>query len=363
MKLIKQRHWLPTTKASRNFIPLKEIQKISWKFGNKELKMKQKPLALIGVLAIAVVVLFVWKSVKAGAEDAIMTGIVETNQIDVSSKIPGRLERVMYHEGDMVKKGDTLFTLESKELDAKLAQGKGLSEAAYQKFLMATNGARPEEIAGAEDLYMQAKAQYELMDKTFARIKKLHAEEVVSTQDKDQVEAQYKAAKEAMEAAKARFDMVKKGARAEEIAGANALYQQAANVYNEILAAYKELAIVAPSQGEVYKVLNDPGEVVPAGFPVVSLVNLDDMYIVLQIREDQMARVKKGQYFKVDVPALGLQNSQFKVSYIAVMADFATWKATNQKGDFDLKTFEVRLKPEQPLQGLRPGMTVHVKMN
>jgi HlyD family secretion protein len=45
------------------------------------------------------------------------------------------------------------------------------------------------------------------------------------------------------------------------------------------------------------------------------------------------------------------------------MADFATWKATNQKGDFDLKTFEVRLKPEQPLQGLRPGMTVHVKMN
>lgn len=325
--------------------------------------MKNRSIALISVLAVAIVILVVWKSVKAGAEEIVMTGMVETNQIDVASKIPGRIESITYHEGDMVKKGDTLFTLESKELDAKLAQGKGVSEAAYQKYLMAVNGARPEEIAGAEDLYLQAKAQYELMEKTYNRIQKLHAEEVVSTQDKDQVEAQYKASKEAMEAAKSRFDMVKKGARNEEIAGANALYQQAANVYNEILAAYKELAILAPSAGEVYKVLNDPGEVIPAGFPVVSLINNDDMYLVLQVKEELMPKIKKGMYYKVDVPALGLQNAEFKVTYTASMADFATWKATNQKGDFDIKTFEVRLKPDKPVVGLRPGMTVHIKMN
>jgi HlyD family secretion protein len=338
-------------------MPRKETQKISYKFGNKEFDMKNKSITLIATLAIAIVILVVWKSVKAGAEDTIMTGMVETNQIDVASKIPGRIEIIKYHEGDMV------FTLESKELDAKLAQGKGISEAAHQKYLMATNGARPEEIAGAEDLYLQARAQFELMEKTYKRILKLHADEVVSTQDKDQAEAQFKASKEAMEAAKARFDLVKKGARNEEIAGANALYEQAANVYNEILAAYKELAILAPGPGEVYKVLNDPGEVIPAGFPVVSMINVDDMYIVLQVREDMMPKIKKGMFYKVDVPALGLQNADFKVTYTASMADFATWKATNQKGDFDLKTFEVRLKPQQPVPGLRPGMTVHVKMN
>ncbi len=325
--------------------------------------MKHKPIYLIATVIVATLVVFVWKNTKAGAEETILTGMVETNQIDVASKIPGRIETVRLHEGDKVAKGDTLFTLESKELDAKLGQGKGVSDAAYQKYLMALNGARPEEIAGAEDLYLQARAQFELMEKTHKRIEKLYADEVVSAQDKDQIEAQYKASKEAMEAAKARFDMVKKGARQEEIAGANALYSQAANVYNEIFAAYRELAIVSPIGGEIYKVLNDPGEVIPAGFPVVSLINLDDMYIVLQIREDSMPKISKGTLYKVDIPALGLKNAQFKVSYIASMADFATWKATNQRGDFDLKTFEVRLRPEQPVQGFRPGMTVHVKMN
>lgn len=312
---------------------------------------------LISIIAIAVLL-----SSSSASDQSLITGIVETNEIDVASKIPGRIDSIFVDEGDEVKKGQVLARLESKEMDAKLEQARALMEAAKSKMDMAHNGARPEEREAVQKQYAQAAHQFELASKTWKRIESLYNDQVISLQEKDQVEFQYKAAMEQKDAAKAKYDMVIKGARLEEIAGAEALYHQAQNGYNEVLAYHNELNLVCPVEGEICKRISDAGEIIAGGYPIFSIINTNNSYVVLQLREDQMTKIKKNNTYTGSIPALGSNMHEFVVTYISSMADFASWKATNQKGDFDLKTFEIRLKPKKPIEGLRPGMTVRIQL-
>lgn len=324
------------------------------------MKLSKSNIVLLIPLVIAVIAISVLVVKAVSPEENIISGIVEVSQVDVASKIPGRIDSVYVNEGDLVHKGQIIARLESKEMDAKLEQARGVMEAARSKMSMAHNGARPEEKTATERLYSQSQAQYELAEKTWKRIQSLFKDGVISTQEKDQVEFQYRAAKEQMEAAKAKLDLVFKGARVEEISGAEALYYQAQNTFNEAMAYHQELNLVSPINGEISKKISDPGEIVAAGYPLFTIMNPRDTWVVVQLREDQMNSVKKGSLFYGKVPALGNQKFQFEVSYISPMAEFATWKPTNQKGDFDLKTFEIHLRSKAPIDGLRAGMTVNI---
>jgi len=324
---------------------------------------KNKSIIILSVpVVIALIAITVLMVNASTTEENIMTGIVETTEVDVASKIPGRVDTVLVAEGDIVKKGQILARLESKELDAKLEQARGMMNAAKSKMDMAHNGARPEEKEAVEKLYFQSKHQFELAEKTWTRIQSLYNDNVISTQEKDQVEFQYKAAKEQMDAAKAKFEMVLKGARYEEINGAEALYYQAQSGFNEALAYHQELELIAPITGEISKRITDAGEIIASGYPLFTLCDPNDSWIVLQVKEDQMAGIKKGNKFTGIVPALGNKKINLIVSYISSMGDFASWKPTHQKGEFDIKTFEIRLRPEEPVDGLRAGMTVNITL-
>lgn len=314
------------------------------------------------ILAIPVAVLFIALTVVIvngfSHETPQYFGVVEATQIDVASKLPGRIESILVKEGERVTKGQILARLESKEMDAKVEQAKSAMEAARQKMIMAQRGARPEEKEAAEKLYQQAKAQYEFAEKTWKRIQRIFQDSLISTQERDQAEFHYIAAREQMEAARARYELVLQGARSEEIAAATALYHQALNAYKEACAYSKELSIVSPTDGEVYKIIVDEGEMIAAGYPVITIVKSNDVCVVIQVREDQMKHLPLGAHLKGRVRALAEEDHEFVVNYIAPMADFATWKPTHQKGDFDLKTFEIRVRPVKQVENLRPGMTV-----
>jgi HlyD family secretion protein len=311
------------------------------------------------VVLIAVVVLVV----RAALPDRkVLTGIIETTEIDIASKIPGRIDSLFVTEGMPVHRGEVLAVLSSKEIDAKVGQARGAMDAARAKLQMARNGARPEEREGVEKLYLQAKHQFELAEKTWGRIQSMYKDSVISAQEHDQVQFQYRSAKEQLDAAKAKYQMVQNGTRIEELHGAEALARQAENAYNEALAYQQETRIVSPADGEISKRIVERGEIVAGGYPVMTVLNPDDSWIVLQLREDLMTSIHKGSKLAVTIPALGTETHTFTISYVAAMADFATWRATNQKGDFDLKTFEIRLRPDQPVHGLRPGMTARVTL-
>jgi len=326
------------------------------------MKVNMKKIVLtIPIVVIVIAAIFLLINLVEDKE-TIMTGIVDCTEVDVSSKIPGRLEQVIVKEGDQVIKGNILATLESKEMDAKVEQARGVKDAAFAKMTLVKKGARDEEKKAVQNLYMQAKYQFDYVAKTWDRFQQLFADKVISEQERDEMEFKYNAAKEQMEAAKAKLDMVNKGARDEEITAVESLYHQAENAYNEASAYQEELTLSAPISGEISEIYADPGEVINSGYPVFSILDLDDSYVVLQVREDKMEEMTKGKIFMGRIPALGNNEYEFEVSFIAPMADFATWKPTNMKGDFDLMTFEIHLRSVDKIENLRPGMTVNISL-
>lgn len=314
------------------------------------------PVVLI-ILAASVIMVNASRSHRE-----LISGVVETTHVDVAAKIPGRVDSLMVREGDYVKKGDILAKLESKEMAAKVEQARGAMKAAEAKSRLAMNGARPQEKKAAFNLYQQAKAQFDLLEKTRTRLQKLYSDSVISLQERDQVEAQFIAAREQMDAAMARYEMAQEGARVEDRDAAQSVSYQAQNAYNEAMAYLEELSLVAPVNGEVEKVITDPGEVIGGGYPILTIIDTSDVWVIIQVKENNMGKFKKSAVFTGTIPALDNAQHQFAVSYISPMADFATWRPTNQKGDFDIRTFEIHLRPVQPLPALRAGMTVNFQM-
>lgn len=325
--------------------------------------MKVKASKIILAIPIIIVLssIIFWAS-GINDESGFIIGVVEIDEIDIASKIPGRVKQVNVNEGDRITKGQVLARLESKELDAKLGQAQGVLLAAQNKLALVNIGAREEEKRAVLNLFMQARHQFEYASKTWERFNNLLKDSVISKQEFDEIDFKYKAAKNQMEAAKAKYDMVLKGAREEEKRAVKGQYNQAQNVYNEALAYYEELEIKSPISGEVSNSIVNSGEVIASGFPILTLINPKDYYVVLQIREDNLSRFKMGDYLSGSVPALDNNSYNFKITFMAPMGDFATWKPTNQKGDFDLKTFEIHLKSDEPIKQMRPGMTVKINL-
>ena len=320
--------------------------------------MKAVRIILVLVVVIGVVAgigAWAWKLSQPLPE--VMQGQVEGTLVNVSAKIPGRIATIAVREGQMVKASDPLVMLESPEIQAKLDQAEAARQAAAAQRDKAYHGAREEEIRQARTMWERAQHGTELAEKTYKRVERLNADGVLPAQRRDEAEAQLKTARDAEAAAKAAFDMATKGAREEDKQAAAALVSRATGAINEVQAYVKETKLSAPIAGEVYKRNSEPGEMVAAGYPIVTILDPTDLWITFQFREDKLAGLRIGDSLTVKIPALKDQTLSLKVSYIAPVGDFATWRATSAQGGFDLKTFEVRARSAAPVAGLRPGMS------
>jgi HlyD family secretion protein len=290
-------------------------------------------------------------------------GEVEATQIKVASKLIGRIDSLAVSKGTYVHKGDLLFRIESPEVKAKLEQANAVKKAAQAQKDKAYNGVRPEDIQAAFNTWKKAEAASNFASKTYQRINNLFNQGVVAEQKRDEAEAQMIAAVETEKAAKSVYDKAVNGAQTEDKTAAGALVEQAEGVIDEVSSFLNETYIKAPIDGEVANIISERGELVPSGFPVVTLVDLNDVWITFNLREDLLAKIKKGTRFQAKFPALGDKFITLEVTYINALGDYATWNATKTSGDFDMKTFEVHAKPIQKTGGLRPGMTALVNWN
>ena len=319
----------------------------------------KKAVISFPLVLVVISLLYIFTSCSSD-ENTFVLGFVETTVVDVASEIPGKIEKLFVGKGDIVKEGDTLAIFEPKVLSAKVGQAEGIKNMAKAMMEMAKNGLRPQEIEAAKNAYQITKSQYEYANKTFRRVEKLYQDSVISEQKYDEVRYKYNTAREAMNAAKALYDMAKEGARKEMIEVAVAEYSAAENLYNEAIAFNQELELISPVSGEISNKIAERGEIVPAGFPVFSVQIPEEAYVIIQIREDLMEPFTKGAVFTGVIPALGNSEHEFYISYIAPMADFANWLPTNDKGAIDLRTFEINLKPKEEIKNLRPGMSVKI---
>jgi HlyD family secretion protein len=179
----------------------------------------------------------------------------------------------------------------------------------------------------------------------------------------DEMQFKYDAAKEQMKAAKEIYQMAIDGARHEDIKMAQGKYLQAQGVFQEAEHFYEQTIIRAPISGEINAKLSEEGEVMAAGFPIMSIQDLSKIHAVINVREDLLPNFKKGKIVTAKIAALGNEEFKFKVTFLAPLADFANWLPTKDKGEFDLKTFEVKLEPVDKIKDLRPGMTIQIYLS
>ena len=304
-------------------------------------------VALIGMLAL-------------GRDPEVIQGEMEVEEYRVSSKVPGRILELRVKEGDMVKAGDTLAILEAPDVKAKMAQAQSAADAAAAMEQMAKNGARKEQLQAAKQLVEQAKAGLEIAEKSYNRMKILYEEEVVSAQKYDEAEAMYKSAQAQMKAAQSQYDMAVNGARAEERRAASATAGQARGAVQEVTSYINETVQIAQMAGEVTDVYPKVGELVGTGSPIMSIAVMDDQWATFNIREDQLKGVQIGTEMTVQIPALD-KELKMKVYHMKDKGSFAVWKATKASGQYDQKTFEVKARPVEKIEGVRPGMSVIMK--
>jgi HlyD family secretion protein len=196
-----------------------------------------------------------------------------------------------------------------------------------------------------------------LAKNTYNRVQKLYNEGVLPLQKRDEAETQMKASQSAADAARAQYNQAVAGARSEDKAAANALVLQAKGANAEVDAYLEETKIRTPISGEVSLKLAEEGEVVGSGMPIIAVTDLNDSWAVFHLREDYLKNVFKGKKFYLQVPALD-KTVEMVVSYIASVGDYATWRSSKESSGFDLKTFEVRMRPTHKVENLRPGMSV-----
>ena len=293
----------------------------------------------------------------------VLQGEVEATQFKVSSKLAGRVQEIAVKKGQKVNKGDLIFSIESPEVNAKMDEAVAARSAASAQNRKAINGAQEEDIAAAYSLYVKAEAAAQFAEKSFERIQNLFESGVVPAQQRDEVETKMKAARETANAAKAQWQKAEKGAREEDKATAAAMVQRADAAIKQVQAYLDETTIYSGADGEVSGINVEAGELVNTGFPVVTLINLDDVWVTLFVREDLLNDFKMGSNFRAKIPGLDNREFDFQVTYVSAAGEFARWNATKTSGEFDLKSFEIEARPVSKIEGLRPGMSVVITLN
>ena len=291
----------------------------------------------------------------------ILQGQMQAREYSVSSKLAGRIQGVRVKKGDFVKKGDLIYQVHSPEVEAKLTQAQAGYEAAKALREEADKGARQEAIISAKDVWSSAKAMADLAQKTYERIEELYKNGVVSLQRKDETFAAYQSARYNENAAYQQYKIALEGLRDEAKRAVSEKENAARGQVNEVEAYIKDINAYAPITGEVSNVLLHDGELSPSGFPVVLLVDLQDAWLKLSVSEQYLSRFQKDAVFEGYIPALK-QSVKFKVEYVAVMGDFATWRASASSRGYDMKSYEIEARPLSPIEGFRVGMSVLVKV-
>ncbi|QPF32904.1 biotin/lipoyl-binding protein [Acinetobacter lwoffii] len=320
-------------------------------------KKKYLLLALIPVL-LAVIAFGLWKSYQPAPLE--LQGRVEAETVQVATKVPSRIEEIYVEEGQRVKKGDVLVRLNSPEIQAKKQQAAAALQSALALQSTAERGSQEENIASLYANWQSLKAQQNLAKVSYERGANLFKEGVISRQRRDELYAASQSAAQMTEAAYQQYARAKRGSTSQQKSSADAQVDIAQAALNEANALEAETQLVAPVNGTVSKTYGKVSELVATAVPVVSLIE-DQMWVSLNIREDQYAPFQKMSSIEGYIPALD-KTATFKIKQISAEGEFATIKTTRQTGGYDVRSFKLHLVPAPAIPELKVGMSVLFKL-
>ena len=316
-------------------------------------------LAVLGFVAVVVIVAVIgYFTIDRTPE--IIQGQVEVSEYRVACKLPGRVTELLVKEGDHVHKGDILAKLAIPEANAQEKVAEATAGATEAISALTEAPPRREAVESAYQVYQQAIAANGIAEKTYGRMQRLFEEGVMSAQKRDEAKAAFEATQAGVQVAKSQWELAKSGARKEAKEAARKQAQAATSAIDVVRSVLKETVQRATADGEVETIYPKVGELVGFGSPIMSISMVDDIWGTFNVREDQLKDMKIGTKLKVYVPALDKQ-IEMRVTSLKDQGSYAVWKATKSNGQYDLKTFQVKARPVQKVDGLKPGMSLIIK--
>jgi HlyD family secretion protein len=314
---------------------------------------------IVGLILAAIVGLSIWY--LARPQPLVVQGEADATRIDIAARVDGRVGKRPVERGQNVAAGQLLFEIDNPELITKWHEAQAGVDVAKAQLANILVGTRVEVVDQKKAALESAQANFQLADKTYARIKDLAGTGNAPLQRLDEVTNSREVAKRDQDRAQLAYDEAVNGATKEEreIAQSNVLKAQAS--VDTIKASVDELTVKAPIASQVYQIGAEIGEYVSPGVPLLSLIDLSDIWLRFNLREDLVKGLKVGDRFKMRAPALGDQEIEAEIKLVETRGEYAGWRATRATGDFDLRTFEVRAYPVSPLPTLRPGMSVYAE--
>lgn len=375
--------------------------------------MKKSRFILIALVVLALAGYLLWGFLKQLEAQNRMegSGTIQTTEIQVGSLIGGRVIRTNAREGDFVKPGDVLVTLDPyqlpaqrQQLMAELAQAEAVlielqrgprpqeieaAEAQYREALARANlvaeGPRQEEIAKAEAATRQAQADLEKAQATYLRFQTLYERHVISDQEFDEVRTNFRIAQEQLAAAqeqelelkrgprpqeitaaqqqaralKEQYDLLKAGTRPEEIAAQEARIQTIKAQLAQLEATSDELSIQSTCHCQVSSLDLRPGQLVNPNQTVATLINLNDLWVRVYIPEERFGLVQPGDPATVRVDPYPKRTFAGTVIQVASRAEF-TPRNVQTEETRKIQVFGVKVQIDNTERLLRPGMPADV---
>jgi HlyD family secretion protein len=320
-------------------------------------KVARAPAIIVSVIIAAIVGLSLWYLVQP--QPLIIQGEADATRIDIAARVDGRVGRRPVERGDNVAAGQLLFQIDNPELVTKLHEAQAGLAVATAQLANVEAGTRAEVIAQRKAAVDSAAANLTLAERTYDRVKELAGSGNAPIQRLDETTNSLQVAQRSLDQAKSAYEAAVNGYTAEERGIARANVTKAEATIGTTKAQVDELVVSAPIAAQVYQIGAELGEYVSPGVPLLSLVDLNDVWLRFDLREDLAKGLKIGDSFQMRVPALGDRMITAQIKVIAAKGEYAGWRATRATGDFDLRTFEIRAYPMTRVLELRPGMSVY----
>jgi HlyD family secretion protein len=316
------------------------------------------PFIIVATVAAAVIVLSIYYLLRP--VPLLVQGEVDATRLDIAARVDGRVREIPVERGQNVPAGAALVRIDNPETLAKHTQmtaAKAVAEAQLANILA---GTRAEVIAARKAALERAQAAQILAQKTFDRVQHLTEQGNAPQARLDQVTDNLHESERAVDQAKSAYDQAVNGYTREEREIARANVEKAGADIQAVQSIVDQMAVYAPVAAQIYQRNVEPGEYVSPGVPLVTLIDLADVWIHFDLREDLVKTLKVGDHFDVRVPALDDRRITVEVKLIATKGEYASWRATRATGDFDLRTFSIRAYPVAPVPELRPGMSAYL---
>ena len=316
------------------------------------------PALIVALVVVAVAGLSIWYLLRG--EPLLVQGEVDATRLDIAARVDGRVAAIPVERGQNVAAGAVLVKIDNPETLAKNEQAIAAKIVAEAQLANVRVGTRAEVIAARKAELERAQASVVLAQKTYDRVSQLAEHGNAPIARLDQATDSLHEAQRNVDQAQSAYEQAVNGYTKEEHEIAVANVKKAMADIAAVQSIIEQMVVYAPVASQVYQRNVEPGEYVSPGVPLITLIDLDDMWIHFDLREDLVKTLKVGDRFDVRVPALADRRITVEVKLIATKGEYASWRATRATGDFDLRTFSIRAYPVDKVPELRPGMSAYL---